>query len=546
LANPLWWPLALLVPLALLLGLLTSSPRLRPLLDYQPYVLRGLALVVLAAYIISATAYLASDDLFDHAEASVTCIAWYFWSGKEVYHPAGSFEHYNAPYGPALYVLIGTAQGLLGPDVLSTKLPGFVAALAMLGFLLAALYRETTVWTAVLGTGILTALLLKHFHFSFLPRPDSFLIMCSAAGLIAAASQSRAAPLLLGVAMGMAVNLKIHAPVYFAPMLVIAWQHGWGVARLLVALAIAGVVFALPFIMFANISLANYLGILQVAAHHGFDPGGFAEVMTWVIVTAVPFGILVGLGWQRDPEKVRACLREQGLLLLVLLGSIVIMLIPASKYGAGSYHINPFLPAMVYAAALLARGMDLSGQPSRDAVLILAAGYSWLLCCTGNALTNSWDIVRTAIQSSAPSAAVVQDLRLLLDRYGKDHVILAGIGESLTNPEDYPVLYQRYALVFDGMPIGLDPPGVSEYKLAGGDPIDLDNFLAGLRQTDRRSVMWVIPKNARPFSMPTLYPPREAIFSEVFRTEFAQRFKHAETTEWFDVYTENGYRASGE
>src|SRR5262249_37338646 len=154
----------------------------------------------------------------------------------------------------------------------------------------------------------------------------------------------------------------------------------WTVVRLLVSLTIAVVVAGLPFVVFANVSLVNHLGILQVAARHGFDPQGFMEVVSWGVVAVVPLILLIWFGWVQDAEKPRLCLQEQRLPLLALLASFLVMLIPASKYGAGSYHLNPFLPSLAYVGAMLARGLDLYWEPKRAGMLIVAAGYSWLLC----------------------------------------------------------------------------------------------------------------------------------------------------------------------
>src|SRR5262249_11143613 len=138
----------------------------------------------------------------------------------------------------------------------------------------------------------------------------------------------------------------------------------------------------------------------------------------------------------------------------------------------------------------------------------------------------------TAGSASAPSEAIVEDLRQIVNRYGKDHVILAGVSEN----ERYPEIYQRYELIFRGMPIGLDPAGVMEYKLGAGERADLGRFLQGLASIDDRPVLWITPKGSKPFAMLTLYPPRDEIFGEEFRAEFWKEFEWAEQTQWFDIY----------
>jgi hypothetical protein len=58
------------------------------------------------------------------------------------------------------------------------------------------------------------------------------------------------------------------------------------------------------------------------------------------------------------------------------------------------------------------------------------------------------------------------------------------------------------------------------------------------QQSQTRKVMWLIPRNGMPFTMNTVYPPYDSLFSSDFRRQFHERFKVLEQTHWFDVYAE--------
>jgi hypothetical protein len=122
--------------------------------------------------------------------------------------------------------------------------------------------------------------------------------------------------------------------------------------------------------------------------------------------------------------------------------------------------------------------------------------------------------------------ALKADIKDILHRDGSNHVILMGVGDI----SSYPATFFRCQLVFAGMPIGLAPNSVMDLKNAHLAIPSLTPLRENLSQRyPGKSLIWLIPKGARPFSY---------FFDDKFRAEFNLDYVRIESTPCFDLYGE--------
>ena len=147
---------------------------------------------------------------------------------------------------------------------------------------------------------------------------------------------------LVGIALGVGVNLKVSAVIYLFPALALVWRkHGPG--KFATAAAIAVLVAALPF-AFHNISLAGYLTWVRAATGQGLRLWALPTALEWTIVLTIPM-LLSGRS-ETAPRGVSDMVVFRRLVIASMLVSLPI----AAKHGTGIYHFLPFVPSIIFAA----------------------------------------------------------------------------------------------------------------------------------------------------------------------------------------------------
>src|SRR5262249_21791016 len=150
----------------------------------------------------------------------------------------------------------------------------------------------------------------------------------------------------LGVALGVAVNLKVHSAAYFIPVLAVAWQKGFRGKSWRAGAAAAGFMALAPFFLFSNVSLENYWATLRVAGAQGLNPLNYLSLLEVFFNLWVPLLAMVFLAWRQDARATQAALSTQRNFILFLLAGFVVLLLPSSKYGAGPHHLWPLTVLM--------------------------------------------------------------------------------------------------------------------------------------------------------------------------------------------------------
>ncbi len=495
---------------------------------------RALAVVLLAGFCWMTFQYLVTPVFFEHVEPQVPEVSWYYLQGHPLYSSLDSAQVYNLPYGPALYLLVGWSNELFGPALLAGKLPGVLANVATLVVLYFVFKKQSSVRTALLAVGLSAAFFLRADANPITGRSDSLLCLLAALGLWLASGRRWYAPFIVGALIGVAVNFKIHAALYFIPVAAVAWQSGYTIKQGLAAVGCALAVFFAPFVLLPNISLTNYLGFIRAIVHHGFSPIKFQQLMWCLAVVSMP--LVAGWLVQYRETRAMAVLRANAVLIAGFLGAFVLLLVPASKYGAGPHHLMPWLVAVPYLGIQLYNsGLGQVWNPSGGTRWARAFLIAWTFACLTSsslALIKTHSLLK---EHSADGARVVADVQQVLKEQGKECIVLMGVG----GPDDYWLTSYRCLLAFDGQPVGIDWTALMDHKRADLPEPEIAQLLQQFKtgSTAPKGVLWLIPKNSAPFSIKTFYPPYDALFSPRFLDDFNRLFKHTGSSEFFDLYS---------
>ncbi len=530
---PLLWPFAFFVPFFCLFFLRYSRPRsFAPFQGWGGPICKGVACLVIAAFIGADLSYCLSSVFWDHNEPAFGIESWLFWRGDSVYQDLLTQERYSGPYGPYGYIAVGLCQGLIGPSVFATKLlPCIAGALAIALFHLV-LSRRTSGSVALLFTSLLAALSLRLGPFAFWSRPDPFLLLCVTTGLIAASRKSLATTVLLGIAIGVAVNLKIHSVLYFIPVAMIAVRTGFDRAALMKVATIAAIVAIVPFIFLPQISVWNYLGMLRVIGKRGFGLLECRLSWEWLVTVSLPLtGALLfyRLTCRNSREKLDRA--EKRYLAAIVVASVA-LLVFASKLGAGPHHFLPLIPVILFfAAEQTGKGRGFRWHSSMVGVTSYALCFSWLLSCVLVALGSAYSISSGAIRNEAEAAASIRDLKQLVD----EHPGYTWLGGASLGGEPLESSY-HLELVFKGSPPGVIPPVQMDFQLARFPEADLTRLENEIEKKYRQPIAWVVPRGSTPLGMKTAFDQSRSLFSEKFQREFAERFAKGGSSRFFDFY----------
>ena len=525
--------LAVLIPA---MAWLQRSPRWLERRAALGWVLRGLAVILLAGFCGVAIQYLVTPVYFEHVEPQIPEAAWYRLTGHPLYPNLDSAQIYNLPYGPMTYWLQGWFDQWFGPSLMAGKIPGVLANIAMLGVLFWVFKRQSSAKIALLAVGLSAAFFMKADGNAITGRSDSLLCLFVALGLAAATSRLRATPIILGVLLGIAANFKIHAALYFIPVAAVALHNGYTVKQGLAAVGVSLVVFLAPFFCLANISLMDYLLFIKAIVGHGFSLLKLQQLL-WCFAVVMMAGAGAWLLWRAENRaQAAAAVRANALVVGGFLLSFVLLLAPASKYGAGSHHLMPWLVATPYLALEFYRSgfgaAWLNPQRARCSQVFLLA---WAFACFAEALLALNKVEAALEEHASDGAKVVADIQNVLQTHDQDYTILMGVGGQ----DDAWLTSYRCLLIFDHMPIGIDWVALMDYKRAHQPASELAKFVAEM-QAERsapKGVLWLVPKYAAPFSVLTYYPPYDVLFDPRFRDDFARQFKHTGSSEFYDFYT---------
>jgi hypothetical protein len=407
-----------------------------------------------------------------------------------------------------------------------------VASAVAIGLFYLVVRKRTSPRIGLLFTSLLAALSLRLGPFGFWSRPEPFLLLCVATGLFAATRKGLMSTILLGVSLGVAFDLKVSALCYFLPIAVLAMENGFDWIALLEAAAIGATVAILPFLLFPQVSLWNYLAVLQVIGKRGSAILEFRLSMEWLITVSLPLIGGVLFYWATSPERSPISPRNLKRAFATIFAAVGLLMF-ASKLGAGPHHFLPLIPILLlFAAEQTENGRGFRWHPSVKGAIGNALCFSWLLSCLLVGLGSAYSICADAIRKEAPAAASIRDLRQLVAEHPA-YVWLGGAplgGLAIENS-------YHLQLVFEGMPPGIQPPAQMDFQLANMVEADLGKLEKEIADKYRKPLAWVVPKGSLPLGMKTAFDQSRPIFSEKFRRDFSERFANTSSTPFFDLYT---------
>ncbi|WP_196591926.1 hypothetical protein [Pectinatus frisingensis] len=477
----------------------------------------------LAAIIFIGVTYVCWVGFIDHGEVNMSAVSWLLAEGKPVYTDLNADERYSLEHGPVIYLVTAGVMRLMGPSLLTAKVPGYVALVLSIIISAICFYRLVGIKKAIYLIGLETWILLK-WPFIFMNRDDSFMLLCMVIGLLSVMARDSKNFIGIGISLGILVNLKIHGFIYFLPILVLAYKYdGWKrvVCGLLLAFAIAIIPFLLP-----EISLVNYLQWLLKAAAHGISIKIFVGNLIYTLLLVfliVAMGFLYGVNWNSF------CQEHRALIITSAISTLIINIIGA-KLGSGSYHLIPLVPILLYFVALIIKvNLVNTSQKKMYAGAVLALIV--LLVVSGNAI-NSQQRLLEKINKYSYAANVIEEIRAVESNYN-GHTIEIGYGEDKTYS-----FYRQFIplLVFDGNPYLVDGAALMDMQLAGL-PMP-QTTISDL--TNGKTKIWLIPKGNEPFSLHSYYDSSHALFEKSFGDTFKEHYSLVEQLIYFDVWVYQG------
>lgn len=470
----------------------------------------GLAMLVALAYCSTALWYTGSLNYFDPAEPSVTAVAAAFSAGQPLYPPLNAAERYAHVWGPALFLTHAAAMAFAGASIAASKAVGASAALLSLGTLFFVFRRYADASVAIVACGLCALVYLGFSNVTFWSRADPLLLLAVAVGLVGA-TQRRSTPaaVILGIAIGIAVNLKITGVFYLVPLFVVLHSsHGTrataGAAGLTVALAIA------PFLIPA-VSFPNYVEYLQLSAKDGVVFQKVRQNLLWAAMLNAPLAVV---WWRSRGHSQASPLSRATPALWVSMGIVALL---GAKPGGGAFHLLPFVPVLAFACLTAAPSVERSRMSAWIAVLAVI-----MLVI---AVQSQTAFIRTT--AARQLGRVIQDLRRFADAEPGQRIAVGYAGTAYAS-------YARPEIVFRTGEYWLDAQAVQEHRRAG-----LDLPAATLSRLEACAVeIWLVPRHGEAFRVPNAYFPDGP--SEVFPAEFLEvflrRYGRTGATEFFDIW----------
>ena len=476
-------------------------------------------LILLVLQFAVTAAYLVFPGYLDHAEPAIAATSWLGWQGGPLYPSFETGDVYGVVYGPILLQANGLALWLLGPSVVASKILGvgaFVSA-QILAFIIFRRSGATAMEAlTIAGAQCVVQSAFNEQGLSFGVRSDPLLFLASEFSVLAAISRpTNVNAALLGLAAGVAVNLKIHGALYILPSFVffLCQIHSktTGVRLILVSAVTAMTISVAPFLL-NNVSLSFYLQLLQITLHQ--------EIERWLLEKNVVFALmsLTPILWFYlffAPKLPRGF----GWFFTSTIVCMGITAIVGAIQGAGPHHLLPFLPSLFWAFFVVRRRAEneLTGPVGRA---LLEGGTLGLIVALlfgyGPILAISWD--RTLSQfARAPLVQIATDeINNALD-HNPGLRVAVGPGTS----PGFDAMKLRVIPVFHGNPLPVDTFVWMDADLAGVS----DRIVSGLLRECRVDI-WLLPVGI-PFLLEGYFPGRN-LFSDDVLTDFYESYDKQE------------------
>ncbi len=489
----------------------------------------GVSLLTLVLYLGVVIWYLFLPGFAGELEPMIASVSWLVQHGQPLYHAFDSAERYSVLYGPMSFVTDGVTLQLLGPSILTAKFAHALAAILGLVFFYLAL-RGVAGWRMALGFTAVAALLYwTEGSFSYMIRPDPFLLLGVSLGLLCAVRAPRVLAILgVAVTLGYCANLKIHAGLFFLPILAVLHRR-CGFQAVLWSVLGSILLFWAPFLLHPQISLRNYIVWLREAARHGLHFPTFLTTFQLALFLSLPLLVFALPGFRGVQIT-----RRHRTTIFSLLAATAIVLVLAAKPGAGLNHLLPLIPLVLFLTVELlvefkrqASDWNLVFSGPRLGVA-LAVGVAALLAGS----VTQYRCVRLIQSQVEGGREIAQDVATILAAYPDQTIGMAYGGEG----KDFRLTSYRPLLVYAGQPVLIDVIAVMESDFARRSlPRQTYDAMA-----TGRIAIWLVPRERPPFQKANWYADHNEIFPADFRNLFLASFTCRDRSRFFDLWFHNG------
>jgi len=479
--------------------------------------LNWLFVLLLFLYIILVFTYLFSNLYLDPISPSLVSTSAFFIQGKEVYHNLSAPFIYSLLYGPIAYVINGFFMLIFGASMFSSKVGSVVSLFLSLILIFYSLKNWIRKENLYLFFGVVSGLFLLFWTYSFEARVDVMSLLFSSLALFGAMRKKEISSIVIvGIAIGLGINLKISGIFYFLPALFLLWEN-FKIRSVISSCCIAFVSAAIPFFAFGNVNFGNYLLWLGLAGKHGLDGGSFANNIGYTVFFFIPLIPILFSRYTKDFSK-------NALYIVVLAVGMLITSIFASKVGSGQNHLLPFVPFLVYGYGIFYGEQN---EKTNDNNLIKFFIIPFLLVILFISFVTTFRVFR--LYSIYPTKAK-DDINYILDKY-KTSPVYMGYSESSGDSNLFANLPSfRPLFLFAGKNYLLDRAAFADFREAGGTLSP--DFLENLKKC--KDDIWVFPKNTKPFEGMLGYG--KPLFDDTFIQTFNENFRIQESIEYYDVW----------
>ncbi|MDO8607453.1 MAG: glycosyltransferase family 39 protein [Phaeospirillum sp.] len=483
--------------------------------DWASRLVFGLAVFAVVNLVAVIVAYALYPGYLEHGEAASSATAFRLLRGFPAYYPFDAAERISNVYGPWTYLWQTWAMVLFGASLTTSKIAGLLGSILVVVGAWALGRRHGRLGEA-LAVALAAGFILFHLGFPITIRPDSLLsALVTVAVLAAARAEARsdmawAETLVIGIAGGIAVNVKIHAGLYMAPAALLHLSGNW--RRLFPMAASGALALAAPFLS-PLFPLSDYLSWFGPMSGKENSWNGFRVLwMKFAFYLGTPLLVwgLAGFSALRGRQR---------LYLATYVGCGLLVLFPATKVGGSHHYYLPLLPVLI---DLSLRALAVAGERLivRRALAIVAVLLLFMAAQTERRFfkTLEW---KDAREVSAEIDSVI--------RANPGVPIQMGVGGPRTEEKFY--LYSwRNLLVFAGGPYTLDTAIVMEMtKLGVAMPAETIRRMAACETR-----LWLIPHGEAPFSLIGYY--NQTIYNDAFRQAFADHHRLDSSGTYFDLW----------
>jgi hypothetical protein len=436
--------------------------------------------------------YLFYPSYLNHIEAAVAAVSWLGWEGYPLYPRLDTGDAYGLPYGPSLFQMTGFFLWLFGPSIGASKVLGLMAfALSQVLSFVTLRRSRASVAEALTMTGVQCVVLAGFTDqgYVFGVRSDALLFLAAQIAVLTGTS----APTMLtagafGLLGGICVNLKIHGGFYILPAFVYCLSRSHSTAAGLRLTCVAGLAAAISLaVPFGanNVPLFEYYYYFQVLKHSSWNRWLFEQNIVFVGMLLVPLLSIYALF---TPKLSRAFLWFVAALVLCM----TIVIFPAAVTGAGTYHLLPFLPSVVWGFLVMRReaSESLLNVRARGRYEGLSAGLmAALLFGYGPIVISSWGtVLHKFAETPLVGEAVAEIDRALDDNPGLK--VAVGPGAASFDAQSLRVIP-----VFRGNPLPIDSSSWSTFE-----PTGISDEILRRAISECRVDMWLLPSGS-PFVM---------------------------------------------